>query len=91
MAGEPEENTIPNEDRQCRQVDEQLCYRMPDEQCHTNSDDKVDEATENIAEDKEEENSDATTDCKDASKDVDECAGVSNEESAAPVVHGAAV
>ena len=35
MAGGPEENTIPYYDMQCREVDEQLCYRTPEEQCHT--------------------------------------------------------
>ena len=35
MGGGPEENTIPYYDRQCREVDEQLCYRTPEEQCHT--------------------------------------------------------
>ena len=40
---------------QCREVDEQLCYRTPEEQCNTISDDTVDGATEKIVEDKEEE------------------------------------
>ena len=31
MADGPEENTVPNEDRQCREVDEQLYYRGPEE------------------------------------------------------------
>jgi hypothetical protein len=35
MAGGTEENTIPYYKRQCREVDEQLCYRTPEEQCHT--------------------------------------------------------
>jgi hypothetical protein len=40
-------------------VDEQLCFRTPEEQCHNISDDTVDGATETIVEDKEEENYDA--------------------------------
>ena len=63
--------------RQRWEVDEQLCLRTPEEQCHTISDEdtsgvEVDEATENVVEDTGEGNSDAA-DCEDASKDVEEC------------------
>jgi hypothetical protein len=56
----------------------------------------LDGATEKIVEDKEEENSDAIrtskADLEDDEPDVEvEDSGVSNEESAAPVVNGEAV
>ena len=81
---------------QCREVDEQLCYRTPEEQCNTISDDTVDGATEKIVEDKEEENADAIRTSKAGLEDDEpdegvEDSGVPNEESPAPVVNRAAV